>query len=103
MFDSLSVTPLAVVLASAGGIWGFVADRISARWPEHEDGSVRPIDWRTPIVIVIGALVMGVLTLRFADPVPALIFGAYSAVLVLLLATDLDQRLLPWRVVPAKR
>ena len=33
--------------------------------------------------------------MRFADPVPALIFGAYSAVLVLLLATDLDQRLLP--------
>ena len=95
MFDSLSVTPLAVVLAIAGGIWGFVADRISARWPEHEDGSVRAIDWRTPVVVVIGALVMGVLTLRFPDPVPALIFGAYSAVLVLLLATDLDQRLLP--------
>ncbi len=95
MFDSLSVTPLAVVLAIAGGIWGFVADRISARWPEHEDGSVRPIDWRTPVVVVIGVLVMGVLTLRFPDPVPALIFGAYSAVLVLLLATDLDQRLLP--------
>ena len=95
MFDSLSVTPLAVVLAIAGGIWGFVADRISARWPEHEDGSVRPIDWRTPVVVVIGMLVMGVLTLRFPDPVPALIFGAYSAVLVLLLATDLDQRLLP--------
>jgi leader peptidase (prepilin peptidase)/N-methyltransferase len=95
VFDSLSVTPLAVVLAIAGGIWGFVADRISARWPEHEDGSVRAIDWRTPVVVVIGALVMGVLTLRFPDPVPALIFGAYSAVLVLLLATDLDQRLLP--------
>ena len=44
---------------------------------------------------MIGALVMGVLTLRFPDPVPAVIFGAYSAVLVLLLATDLDQRLLP--------
>ena len=95
MFDSLSVTPLAVVLAIAGGVWGFVADRIAARWPEHEDGSVRPIDWRTPVVVVIGALVMGDLTLRFPDPVPALIFGAYSAVLVLLLATDLDQRLLP--------
>ena len=38
---------------------------------------------------------MGVLTLRFPDPVPALIFGAYSVALVLLLATDLDQRLLP--------
>ena len=45
--------------------------------------------------MVIGVLVMGALTLRFPEPVPALIFGAYSVALVLLLATDLDQRLLP--------
>ena len=32
-------TLLAVVLAVVGGAWGFVADRIAARWPEHEDGS----------------------------------------------------------------
>jgi leader peptidase (prepilin peptidase)/N-methyltransferase len=95
VFDSLSLTPLAVILALAGGVWGFVADRIAARWPEHEDGHIRAVDWRTPVVVVIGALAMGVLTLRFGDPVPALIFGAYTLVLVLLLATDLDQRLLP--------
>ena len=93
MFDSL--TPLAAVLAAFGGVWGFVADRIAARWPEHEDGSVRAIDWRTPVVVVVGVLVLGALTLRFPEPVPALIFGAYSVALVLLLATDLDQRLLP--------
>ena len=93
MFDSL--TPLAAVLAVLGGVWGFVADRIAARWPEHEDGSVRAIDWRTPVVVVVGVLVLGALTLRFPEPVPALIFGAYSVALVLLLATDLDQRLLP--------
>ena len=95
MFDSLSINLLAVVLAALGGAWGFVADRIAARWPEHEDGSVRAIDWRTPVVVVVGVLVMGALTLRFPEPVPALIFGAYSVALVLLLATDLDQRLLP--------
>lgn len=95
MFDSLSVNLLTVVLAALGGAWGFAADRIAARWPEHEDGSVRPIDWRTPVVVVVGVLVMGALTLRFPEPVPALIFGAYSVALVLLLATDLDQRLLP--------
>ena len=89
------LTPLAIALAVLGGLWGFAADRIAARWPEHEDESVRAIDWRTPVVVVIGALAMGVLTLRFPDPVPALIFGAYTVVLVLLLATDLDQRLLP--------
>ncbi len=92
-FDVL--TPLAVLLAALGGVWGFVADRISARWPEHEDGSVRSIDWRTPVVVVTGVLVLGALTIRFPEPVSALIFGAYSVALVLLLATDLDQRLLP--------
>ena len=39
---------------------------------------------------------MGGLTGRFvADPVAALAFGAYLVALVLLLAIDLDQRLLP--------
>jgi leader peptidase (prepilin peptidase)/N-methyltransferase len=89
------LTPLVIVLALVGGAWGFAADRIAARWPAHEDGSVRPIDWRTPVVVVVGALSLGALTLRFADPVPAAVFGAYLVALVLLLATDLDQRLLP--------
>lgn len=89
------LTPLALVLALLGGGWGFVADRIAARWPEHDDGSVRPVDWRTPVVVVIGALALGGVTLRYPDPVPAAAFGAYLVALVLLLATDLDQRLLP--------
>jgi leader peptidase (prepilin peptidase)/N-methyltransferase len=56
---------------------------------------VRPVDWRTPVAVVTGALALGGLTLRFGDPVPAAAFGAYLVALVLLLATDLDQRLLP--------
>jgi leader peptidase (prepilin peptidase) / N-methyltransferase len=89
------LTPLAILLAIAGGVWGFVADRIAARWPAHEDGSVRAIDWRTPVVIVVGALSLGALTMVFTEPVATLVFGAYLVVLVLLLAIDLDQRLLP--------
>ena len=89
------LTPLVIVLALVGGAWGFAADRIAARWPAHDDGSVRAIDWRTPVVVIVGALSLGALTLRFADPVPAAAFGAYLVALVLLLATDLDQRLLP--------
>ena len=91
----MELTPLAVLLAFAGAAWGFVADRISARWPEHDDGSIRAIDWRTPVVVVVGALALGGLTLRFTEPVAAVVLGAYLVVLVLLLATDLDQRLLP--------
>lgn len=89
------LTPLAVLLAVAGGVWGFGADRIAARWPVHDDGSVRPIDWRTPVVVVVGALSLGALTLVFTQPAATIVFGAYLVVLVLLLATDLDQRLLP--------
>ena len=89
------LTPLVVLLAVAGAAWGFVADRIAARWPAHDDGSIRAIDWRTPVVVVAGALALGALTLRFTDPVATVVFGAYLVVLVLLLATDLDQRLLP--------
>lgn len=91
------LTPLVIVLALLGGAWGFAADRIAARWPEHDEGVVVPrrIDWRTPIVVVVGALSLGALTLRFTEPVPAVVFGAYLVALVLLLATDLDQRLLP--------
>jgi leader peptidase (prepilin peptidase)/N-methyltransferase len=89
------LTPLVIGLALVGGVWGIAADRIAARWPVHDDGLVRAIDWRTPIVVVVGALSLGALTLRFSDPVPAVVFGAYLVALVLLLATDLDQRLLP--------
>lgn len=89
------LTPLAIVLAMLGGAWGFAADRIGARWPAHEDASVRPIDWRTIVAVATGALALGALTPRFEELGPAVVFGAYLVALVLLLATDLDQRLLP--------
>ena len=97
----------AVALGIAGAAWGLVADRIGARWPAHEAevdeagavtrpaGWVRPVDWRTPVVAVLGGLSLGALGMRFDDPVALAIFGAFFAALTLLLATDLDQRLLP--------
>ncbi len=89
------VTPLAIALTVLGAAWGIVADRIAARWPAHEDGHVRRVDWRTPIPAVTGALALGALTFRFEDASAAVIMGAYLVALILLLATDLDQRLLP--------
>ncbi len=89
------MTPFVVVLAIGGAAWGLAADRIGARWPAHEDGGVRSVDWRTAIVSTIGGLAFAGLGLRFADPGHLLVFGIYAAALVLLLATDLDQRLLP--------
>ena len=87
--------PLAVARGLVGAVWGFVADRISARWPAHEDGSVRRVDWRTPIVVIFGALALAAVPVRFGDSSERALFGAVFAALVLLMATDLDQRLLP--------
>jgi leader peptidase (prepilin peptidase)/N-methyltransferase len=88
---------LALVLVGAIGFaWGLVADRIAARWPAHEDGSVRPVDWRTAAVAIAGALAFALLLSRFqAEPRAFLYLGVVVVLLVLLFATDLDQRLLP--------
>lgn len=87
----------AVVIAGAVGLaWGVVADRIAARWPAHEDGSVRPVDWRTVAVAIAGALALALLVDRIAGNPAGLIYvGVVVVLLVLLFATDLDQRLLP--------
>lgn len=89
----------AVLIAFAGllgAAWGFGSDRLAARWPAHEDGSIRPIDWRTPVVVLVGAGAFAGTVLRFgALPIPLLVVGLYVAALVVLFATDLDQRLLP--------
>ena len=90
------LTPIVVVLAVAGAVWGFVADRIAARWPAHEDGSIRAIDWRTPIAVITGGIALALVPGRFeGDTTAQVIFGVYVVALTLLLATDLDQRLLP--------
>jgi leader peptidase (prepilin peptidase)/N-methyltransferase len=87
---------LVVALAIAGFAWGFAADRISVRWPDHEDGVVpRGLDWRTIVVALTGAASLAAVAVRFAEPLHIVLFGGWAIVLVLLLATDLDQRLLP--------
>ena len=87
--------PLAPALGLAGLIWGLAADRIAARWPAHEDGAVRKVDWRTPVVAVFAAVALAALPLRFGDPGQRLLFGVFFAAWALAMATDLDQRLIP--------
>jgi leader peptidase (prepilin peptidase)/N-methyltransferase len=86
---------LVIVLGLAGLVWGVAADRIAARWPAHEDGSVRGMDWRTLVVAVFGTVALAALPARFGDTDERLLFGAFFAALVLLMATDLDQKLMP--------
>jgi leader peptidase (prepilin peptidase)/N-methyltransferase len=135
-----AITPLTVVAASLGAVWGFAADRIATRWPEHLHEHVHdhaagdpehehahepgdePVEgrawahehphrhrpdlahgwviprrpgWRTAVVALTGALAVGGVTVRFDEPVAVVAFGAYAVALVLLLATDLDQRRMP--------
>ena len=89
------MTPLIAALAVVGLAWGLVADRIAARWPAHEDGAVRPVDWRTVVVALVGGAALGQLGRRFDDGGTTAIYVVVFLDLVLMLATDLDQRVLP--------
>ncbi len=92
------MNPLFIVFAVVGGIWGVVADRIATRWPEHDEPELpggRAPGWRTLVNGAIGAVALGALPTRFDGTTELALFAAWFLVLTLLLATDLDQRLLP--------
>jgi leader peptidase (prepilin peptidase)/N-methyltransferase len=90
--------PLSLALAAAGGALGVAADRWATRWPEHDEEHPpgRRVDWRTVVCGATGAIALGLLSLRFAGDLLALVaFGAWFVTLIVGLATDLDQRVLP--------
>lgn len=90
--------PLSLAFGAAGFVLGLAADRFATRWPEHDEEHPpgRRVDWRTGLTALVGAVALGLLPIRFAnDPLALLVFGAWFVTLVIGLATDLDQRLLP--------
>ena len=90
--------PLAALLGASGFVLGLAADRLATRWPEHDEEHPpgRSVDWRTAVVALVGALALGLLPQRFgSDPLAFAIFGAWFVTLIVGLATDLDQRILP--------
>jgi leader peptidase (prepilin peptidase) / N-methyltransferase len=93
------LVPLSAVAAVVGLVLGVVADRFATRWPEHEPPEFpagRSVGWRTVVCALFGAFAFAVLPAQFGGDVLALVlFGAWFATLVVGLATDLDQRLLP--------
>jgi leader peptidase (prepilin peptidase)/N-methyltransferase len=110
------VGPVVAAFLAIGLAWGIVADRISTRWPEHEPDEPEPdrpaepdepepdrpaadvprtLDWRTVVCAGVGGLALAGVPLRFPDAPQLWLFAAWVVVLVMLLATDLDQRLLP--------
>ncbi len=98
---SLDAPVVGLLLAAAGAVLGFGADRLAVRWPEHDPAEPehppgRPIGWRTLVVVAVGAAAFGLLPGRLGeDPLALVVFGAWFVTLVIGLATDLDQRLLP--------
>jgi len=92
----VTIELLVPLLAIVGAVVGFAADRLSTRWPDHEEGYARRgLDWRTALLTLGGGLVFAALAVRWPDPGPLVILLGFSAALLVLLATDLDQRLLP--------
>lgn len=90
------MTLIAIVAAVAGAGLGVAADWLSTRWPDHEaDYQRRWPDWRTVVVPAAGAIVGVTLVTRWTEPRDLVVLGIYCAALLVLLATDLDQRLLP--------
>jgi leader peptidase (prepilin peptidase)/N-methyltransferase len=98
MNDQVVVASLAI----AGGAFGFLADRLSVRWPAHEpDYQPRPFDWRTVVAVGVGAVVGGGLVARWWDQQGFIFLVIVMAALLVLFATDLDQRVLPdWVTLP---
>jgi leader peptidase (prepilin peptidase)/N-methyltransferase len=92
------VTLAALVCGAIGLAWGLVADRLATRWPAHDDEvpAGRSPGWRTAVTAGLGGLALGSLPGRFGgDPLAIALFGGFFLALVVLLATDLDQRLIP--------
>ena len=90
--------PLSLILGLAGAALGVAADRFATRRPAHDEEHPpgRPVDWRTVLCGVVGAVALGLLPVRFGgDPLALAVFGAWIVTVVVGLATDLDQRLLP--------
>lgn len=90
--------PVSVALAVLGGALGGAADRFATRWPEHDEEHPpgRLVGWRTAVCGIVGAIAFGLLPLRFGgDLVALIVFGLWFAAMVVGLAIDLDQRLLP--------
>ena len=84
------------VAALAGALIGLLADRLAQRWPDHEPETARRnLGWRTALVVAAGAAVMGGLFWRWTEPRDLAVLVPFAVALLVLLATDLDQRLLP--------
>ena len=93
------MTAAAIAIGALFGVGGFLAERLASVWPADE-AQRRPIGIRSVLLAIVSAVVAGVVVLR--SDLPWWATGVYLVVLGLLLvltATDLEQRRLPHLVL----
>jgi prepilin signal peptidase PulO-like enzyme (type II secretory pathway) len=89
------VTPLVVAAGIGFSILGVIAERLASVWPSDEASRRRP-GARTILLAIGAALAGAAVAWRSALPLwGTLVYLAFLAILVLLAATDLEQRRLP--------
>jgi leader peptidase (prepilin peptidase)/N-methyltransferase len=93
------VTPITIAVAVAFAVIGGGAERLASVWPPDE-AQRRPTGWRTAL-LAAGSTLAAVLVVLHSD-LPAWATAAYLvllALLIVLTATDLEQRRLPHLVL----
>lgn len=87
-----------ILFAIGGALVGLGADLISRGWPAHlpEYVKSRGVRWQTAVLMLTGAAAFTALAAQWGvAPREFLILFVYFVALTVLLATDLDQKLLP--------
>ena len=93
------VNPAIIAIGGAFAVGGALAERLASTWPPDE-AQRRPIGWRTALLAVVSGLVAAGVVAR--SQLPWWATGVYLVLLALLLvltATDLEQRRLPHLVL----
>jgi leader peptidase (prepilin peptidase)/N-methyltransferase len=93
------VNPAIIAIGGVFALGGALAERLASTWPPDE-ALRRPIGWRTVVLAVVSGLVAAGIVAR--SQLPWWATGVYLALLALLLvltATDLEQRRLPHLVL----
>jgi len=93
------VNPAIIVIGGAFALGGALAERLASVWPADE-ARRRPIGWRTVVIAVVSGLAAATVVAR--SQLPWWATGVYLVLLALLLvltATDLEQRRLPHLVL----
>ncbi len=89
------MTPLVAAAGIGFAVLGLIAERLASVWPADEASGRRP-GARTVALSLGSALAGGAVAWRSALPLwGTLVYLTFLAILVLLAATDLDQRRLP--------